>query len=186
MEVEFLRTATCRREYPRVALPTIAFAGRSNVGKSSLINSLVGRKGLARISSQPGRTQALNFFKVDGRWLFVDLPGYGFARVPRRVRDRWGPMIEEFLQTEEWLKLGVVIIDSRHEPSQLDVVMVDYLRQCRIPIQVVATKIDKLSSHRRRQALELARRQLNEPSIIPYSSATGDGKKQLWRIIREV
>lgn len=186
MEVEFLRTATRKQDYPRVALPRIAFAGRSNVGKSSLINSLVGRKGLARTSSQPGRTQALNFFNIDNRWLFVDLPGYGFARVPQRIRDRWGPMIEEFLQSDELLRLGVVVIDARHEPSELDVVMVEYLRRFGVRLQVVATKVDKLSSNRRRQALELARRKLSETSIIPYSSATGEGKRQLWRIIREV
>ncbi len=134
----------------------------------------------------PGRTQALNFFSIDNRWIFVDLPGYGFARAPRRVREQWGPMIEEFFRVEEQLKLGIVIVDARHEPTELDLVMVDFLRQFHVPRQIVATKVDKLSGNRRRAALEAVRRKLGEESIIPYSSATGEGKKHLWRIIREV
>ncbi len=141
---------------------------------------------MARTSSQPGRTQALTFFKIENRWVFVDLPGYGFARVPRRVRDRWGPMIEEFLKVEERLKLGIVIIDARHQPSPLDLQMVDYLKRFRVATQVVATKVDKLSTNQRRKALGSAGQRLGETNIIPYSSVTGEGKKDLWRIIREV
>lgn len=114
------------------------------------------------------------------------MPGYGFARVPRRVRDRWGPMIEEFLKVEERLKLGIVIIDARHQPSPLDLQMVEYLKRFRVATQVVATKVDKLSTNQRRKALGSAGQRLGETNIIPYSSVTGEGKKDLWRIIREV
>lgn len=186
MEVSFLKTATSQAHYPKLDLPRIAFAGRSNVGKSSLINSLLGRKKLARTSSTPGRTQAINFFQVDNHWLFVDLPGYGYAKAPRQVKAAWGPMIEEFLSTDDRLKLTVLIVDSRHEPTKLDRIMKEYLVHYGVPFQVVATKCDKVSANQRHKSRSDIQKMLGVESVVSYSSATGIGKKELWQIIREV
>ncbi|MDA2933150.1 ribosome biogenesis GTP-binding protein YihA/YsxC [Acidobacteria bacterium AH-259-D05] len=185
MNVQFIKSATHKDEYPKLQLPTIAFSGRSNVGKSSLINSLLGRKRLARTSATPGRTQLINFFNVDHRWVFVDLPGYGFAKVPASIRDRWGPMIEEFLREEESLKLTVMIVDARREPTQLDLVMKKWLEELSISYQVVATKVDKLSSNQLRGSLNRIGKVFN-CNVIPYSAATGMGKKELWRVLERI
>lgn len=184
MDARFLKSATRKEDYPRSGLPVIAFSGRSNVGKSSLINNLVGRKGLARTSSTPGRTQAINFFEVDGQWMFVDLPGYGYAKVPESIRAHWGPMIEEFLKENAKLKLAVLIVDARHEPTPLDRVMQEWLEAHRIPYRVVATKGDKLSSNQLRRSLRRIEEVL-KTDPLPYSAATGMGRKELWQIIRE-
>jgi len=160
--------------------------GRSNVGKSSLLNCLVGRKELARTSSTPGRTQVINFFSIDDAWIFVDLPGYGFAKVPERVRSRWAPMIEEFLLGDERLRLAVVIVDSRHEPTILDQRMVHWLALKQIPAQVVATKIDKVSKNRRSSAITQIQEILGVEKVIPFSAVTREGKREIWRIIQDV
>jgi GTP-binding protein len=186
VEASFLKTATEKRQYPDLQLPMIAFAGRSNVGKSSLINSLLKRRGLARTSSRPGHTQAINFYTVGERWLFVDLPGYGYARAPKQVKATWGPMIEEFLSSNPWLRLTILIVDARHEPTELDLIMRDFLLHYEVPFQVVATKSDKLSANRRQRSVAKAQQTLEVERILPYSSATGIGKRQLWQIIREV
>ena len=185
MNVRFLKSAVGMKDYPERGLPRVAFAGRSNVGKSSLINSLVGRKGLARCSSSPGRTQVINFFDVEERWMFVDLPGYGFAKAPAHVRDRWGPMIEEFLTQDEDLKLCIMVVDARHKPKQLDLVMGNWLEECHIPYQVVATKVDKVSSSRVQRSMNRIHETLH-CSVIPYSAATGIGKDKLWQIIERI
>ena len=155
------------------------------MGKSSLINSLVGQKGLARCSATPGRTQVINFFNVQNKWIFVDLPGYGFARAPARIRARWGPMIEEFLTEEVKLELCVMIVDARHEPTQLDGLMKTWLEQYRVPHQVVATKVDKLSSNQLQKCLPRIDEILN-CKLIPYSAVTGVGKDKLWRVLERI
>ncbi len=155
------------------------------MGKSSLINSLVGQKGLARCSSTPGRTQVINFFNVQNKWIFVDLPGYGFARAPASVRARWGPMIEEFLTEDAQLALCVMIVDVRHKPTALDIVMKTWLERYGVPHQVVATKVDKLSSNQLRKCLPRIENVLN-CRLIPYSAATGVGKEQLWRVLERI
>ena len=185
VEVQFIKSATHKGDYPKLRLPRIAFAGRSNVGKSSLINSLLGKKGLARTSATPGRTQLINFFNVDDRWVFVDLPGYGFAKVPARIRDRWGPMIEEFLREEEDLKLTVMIVDARREPTDLDRVMKQWLEEFDVFYQIVATKADKLSSNQLQGSLSRMKTGFKS-SVVPYSSATGLGKKDLWRVLERI
>ena len=185
MVVHFLKSATQRGEYPKLKLPKIAFSGRSNVGKSSLINNLVGKKGLARTSSSPGRTQVINFFSVENRWVFVDLPGYGYAKAPKSVRVRWGHMVEEFLREDENLKLTVMMVDARREPTDLDRVMQEWLEQFSIPYQVVATKVDKLSSNKLQKSLNQIEDVFN-CSVLPYSAATGTGKKELWRILERI
>jgi GTP-binding protein len=161
----------------------VAFAGRSNVGKSSLINCLVGRKNLARVSSKPGRTQLINFFSVNDRWMLVDLPGYGFAKVPDRVRASWGPMIEEFFTESPHLKLAVLIVDARHPPSDMDRVMATWLRDLRVSCQVTATKVDKVPKSRRRNDLDRIGESLEVPSVIPFSAVTGEGRGRLWEAI---
>src|SRR5205085_7220896 len=131
---------------PRDGRSEVAFMGRSNVGKSSLINSLLGAKGLAKTSSTPGRTQLINFFLINEAFRFVDLPGYGYARVPGAVKREWGPMIEKYLASRPNLVLSILITDSRHEPSKLDLLMRDWLTEQAQPFVIVATKADKLSS----------------------------------------
>jgi GTP-binding protein len=182
----FLKSATQRSEYPEIGLPQIAFVGRSNVGKSSLINSLVGRKNLARTSSTPGRTQIINFFEVDGTWVLVDLPGYGFAKVPKDIRDRWGPMIEEFLVGDDRLRLVVVILDSRHEPTKLDRNMIEWLSHFGVPFQLIATKFDKVAKSQRTRSLRRIRESLESEDVLPFSAVTGEGKKDLWKIINGI
>lgn len=167
-------------------MPGIAFAGRSNVGKSSLINCLIGQGKPARISSTPGRTQLINFFQIDDSWMFIDLPGYGYARVPRKVRVTWGPMIEELLAECSFLKMTVVLVDSRHEATTLDKLMVDWLRQYRINFIVVATKIDKVGKSKRFKLVESLKTDLDVPRIIPFSSVTNEGKNEVWEEISKV
>lgn len=185
MEVQFIKSATHRSDYPKLPLPQIAFSGRSNVGKSSLINSLLGKKGLARTSATPGRTQLINFFNVDGRWIFVDLPGYGFAKVPRKIRDSWGLMVEEFLREGNDLKLTVTIVDARRKPTVPDLMMKKWLDEFDIPCQIVANKADKLSSNQLQRSLDQIEEGFN-CSVVPYSAATGMGKKELWRVLERV
>ena len=182
----FLKSATRKDQYPKSPLPKISFAGRSNVGKSSLLNCLVGRKNLARTSSTPGRTQVINFFNIEDEFIFVDLPGYGYAKVPERIRAQWAPMIEELLAGDEQLELAVVIVDSRHQPSRLDLWMVEWLAQHQIPTQVVATKIDKVSKSKRSKALTVIKETLGVDSVLSFSAVTGEGKKQLWKVIQSV
>lgn len=143
---KFAKSATSPEHYPRDGRPEIAFIGRSNVGKSSLINSLLGVRGLARTSSTPGRTQLINFFLINDAFYFVDLPGYGYARVPRDVKKHWGPMVEKYLATRPNLMLSIVITDSRHEPTELDLLMKEWLEASEKPFIIVATKVEDRKS----------------------------------------
>ncbi len=179
----FVKSATAPDHYPRDGRPEIAFLGRSNVGKSSLINSLLGVRGLARTSSTPGRTQLINFFLINDAFYFVDLPGYGYARVPLEVKDEWGPMVEKYLATRPNLMLSIAITDSRHEPSGRDKLMSEWLTSQEKPFIVVATKSDKLSSNKLRANLKTASVLLGGREIIPYSAITRKGADRLWREI---
>lgn len=162
------------------------FLGRSNVGKSSLINRLLGVRGLAKISSRPGRTQSVNFFRINGSTFFIDLPGYGYARVPEQIRRSWGPMVESFLERRsQEIAIAVLIVDARHEPSPLDLMMRDWLEQRGIPYAVAATKTDKLSGNARakaQRALEGAFAS-DTVEVIGVSSHSGAGIKELWKRI---
>ena len=163
-------------------LPQIAIAGRSNVGKSTLLNKLVGRKSLARTSKQPGRTQQINFFRIDDRFLLVDLPGYGFAKAPRVVRDRWGPLIESYLSTTEELLGIVLLVDARHGLTPDDERMIEYLARRGTPTLFALTKMDKLNRTGQRKAAQKLRDilEIDEDQLLPTSARTGEGVDTLW------
>ena len=182
---EFIKSAFGERDWPREAVPEVAFLGRSNVGKSSLINSLLGVRGLARTSSTPGRTQALNFFLINNRFRFVDLPGYGYARVPKNVKAGWGEMATNYLAKRIGLVLSIQIVDSRHEPTTLDVQLHEWLQHHQKLQLIVATKSDKLSQNELRKNIERARRVLNVDRVIAYSAVTGRGRNEVWQAIEE-
>jgi GTP-binding protein len=169
-------------EAPRDRLPEVAFLGRSNVGKSSVINSLLGSK-LARTSGTPGRTQMLNYFLVEERFYFVDCPGYGYARVPEDVRRRWHRLMEDYLNRREFLKLNVLLLDSRVAPTPLDEQMLEWLMAYQKPLTLVLTKIDKLSSNELREAHRRLQRWTQNSSFIDYSAIQHIGRRELWREI---
>jgi GTP-binding protein len=181
----FSKSATDFEHYPRDSRPEIAFLGRSNVGKSSLINSLLGVRGLARTSSTPGRTQLINFFLINEAFYFVDLPGYGFARVPTRVKRTWGPMVEQYLAESPNLVLSILITDSRHEPTSLDLQMRTWLEAHDRPFVIVATKVDKLSSNELSKKLRRARELFGTGELIPYSAVTRSGRERIWKTIKQ-
>jgi GTP-binding protein len=181
---KFIAAAQFPESFPKDSRPEIVFAGRSNVGKSSLINSLVGVKGLARTSSTPGRTQSINFFLINNEFYFVDLPGYGYAKTSKENRRAWGKLIEKYLAERQQLVLSILIVDARHEPSPLDLQMKSWLQHSGIPYLVVSTKVDKLSSNERHRSRERAEKILETDRVIPYSSLTGEGAKHIWNEIR--
>jgi GTP-binding protein len=174
-------------EFPNDGWPQIAFAGRSNVGKSSLINSLVQLKKLAYTSRTPGRTQRVNFFAINDAFYFVDLPGYGYARTPRAIQEQWGPMIESYLEGNKALRCAFVLIDARREPSDFDLQLIDYLRVNDVPIRIVATKFDKLSPNQRSKQMAAIRKQLEAGGVsqdpLPFSVLTREGRDTLLKEI---
>jgi GTP-binding protein len=189
ISAEFIKSAVKPDQYPKTALPEIAFAGRSNVGKSSLINTLLGRKKLAQTSATPGKTRLINFFTVNSKLSIVDLPGYGFARVSRAEQETWGPMIETYLRERTTLRLVVVILDIRHDPTQQDHDLIEWLHHYGRSHLVVLTKSDKLS---RGQALQ-RRKQImadlglgKQEMLVLFSAQSGEGKGELWKAIDRV
>jgi GTP-binding protein len=166
---------------PEATLPEIAFAGRSNVGKSSLLNRLIHRKKFARVSNTPGRTREVNFFKVNGTFVLVDLPGYGYARISKEKRAEWKPLIESYLRASPQLRGIVHLLDVRHDPTNDDRQMLDFLGELGVPTIVVLTKIDKLRpSERRRRLTELSESlQLDDDQMISFSAVTGEGRDDL-------
>lgn len=185
----YLTSAVKPSGYPPAGPPEIAFAGRSNVGKSSLINSLVKRKKLVKVSSTPGRTQLINFFSLDeDRLRLVDLPGYGFAKVPVKVKAGWRQMVEAYLTGRKTLAGVVVILDIRREPSADDQMLLDFLNANRVPAVVVVTKADKLSNNQRASRLAKLKPQLKayDPAFVAYSSQTGLGRAELLKRLEEL
>ena len=183
LSAEFLLSAVSAVQYPRQPMPEVAFAGRSNVGKSSLINTLLLHKGLAKTSSTPGKTQAINFFVINQRCMLVDLPGYGYAKVPQHVKATWGKMIETYLQQRPWLRAVVHIVDVRHEPTLQDRQLRDWLIHGGIEIITVATKADKLKRTQRAKQMDTVRRVLDmapEEPLYLFSSVNREGRQQLW------
>lgn len=187
--VEFVMSAGNARECPEGASPEIAVSGRSNVGKSSLLNVLFGRKGLVKVSSTPGKTQRLNYFLVNEAFHVVDLPGYGFAKAPGNVREQWGRMMQEYLRTRRQLVGLIQLVDIRHEPSQDDREMVEWLVLEQMPFCLVATKSDKLAPTKQQPALQAIARSLRLPDTQPLvcsSSQTGEGKQPLLSWVGQV
>jgi GTP-binding protein len=182
---EFLKSVFCWDDYPPGSYPEVAFAGRSNVGKSSLINTLVQSKGLARTSSAPGKTQSINFYLVNGSLCLVDLPGYGYAKVPQQVHRRWSPLIEHYCRNRKSLRGVVVIIDARLGPTPLDLSLIEWLRGLSLPTVITMTKTDKLSKNKMAQTVRQTAETLSiDPEQICFFSArTGEGKRQLWQRI---
>jgi GTP-binding protein len=186
---EFLKSATEPSQYPAESIPEIAFAGRSNVGKSSLINTLLNRKRLARTSTVPGKTRLINFFKINDRLCFVDLPGYGYAKVPLSVKKTWGPMVERYLKERKNLCLVILILDIRREPSDDDRALVEWLHHYDVNFIYVLTKTDKLSKNQvtvRRRTIMEHLKPMHDEGVILFSSKTGYGKDNVWKKIMEV
>ncbi len=179
----FLTGAVSYKQYPDSAYPELAFAGRSNVGKSSLINSLLNRKKLVKTSQTPGKTQEINFFKINNDFIFTDLPGYGFAKVPQSVQKRWGKMIEDYLLKRETLLAVIFIIDLRRRPSQLDLSLQRWLEAHGVEYLLVGTKMDKLSQSeikKQKDKLNVAYFDGGEGELLVYSSKSSRGRKELW------
>ena len=174
------------RPFPGQGLPEVAMAGKSNVGKSSMINSLLGNSKLARISSEPGKTRLVNFYRVNEQFWLVDLPGYGFAKAPKAERERWAAMIEGYLEGSQHLRRVLHLVDIRHAPTQEDQMMVEYLRHYDIPFTVVATKADKLSKAARGRSIPVICRTLAvQPwEVIPYSSEDGTGREKVLELLK--
>ncbi|MBD0381658.1 ribosome biogenesis GTP-binding protein YihA/YsxC [Paenibacillus sedimenti] len=187
-QAEFIISAVGPSQYPEDALPEIALAGRSNVGKSSLINRMINRKNLARTSSQPGKTQTLNYYKINEDLYFVDLPGYGYAKVSKTQREQWGKFIENYLLNREPLKLVMQLIDLRHPPTKDDQAMYQWLRHHDVPVLVVATKADKIPKSRWQKHAKVVRETLGmDQGFHPllFSSELGLGKDELWELIEK-
>lgn len=182
---EFIKSAFNKSHWTTDGLPEISFLGRSNVGKSSLLNSLLLRKGLARTSNTPGRTQSINFFLVNQTFYFTDLPGYGYARVSKTMRADWGKMAEEYLAEREELALSIQLIDVRHEPTALDRQLNEWLTFHQKNHIIVATKADKLSSNKLQKSLQEIEKTLPTSKIITFSSVTGKGKDAVWSAISQ-
>lgn len=178
----FIKSAVKPKDFPPAELPEVAFVGRSNVGKSSLINVLAGRKALVRTSSTPGRTQLINFFDINGILTLVDLPGYGYAKAPPDVRKQWGPMIETYLAKRENLRAVVLILDIRRIPSEGDLDMLGWLERYNIPPIIVLTKCDKLSKTERAKqtALISAAIKRDKGMLLPFSALSKDGRDGIW------
>jgi GTP-binding protein len=186
---EFLTSAVTPPQYPANVGPEIAFVGRSNVGKSSLINTLLNRRGLAKTSSTPGKTRTINFFRVNGNLGFVDLPGYGFAQVSRAERATWGPMVAQFFETRQRLAGVVHLIDVRHAPTAEDRRTRTWLLQWKRPLLVVATKVDKIGRTQRPSHLKQIAETLSldaDAPIVLFSAQTGEGREKIWEWIRGV
>ena len=182
-------SAVRSNQYPKTDFPDLAFAGRSNVGKSSLINKLLNRKSLARVSGKPGKTATINFFNIDDCINFVDLPGYGFARVSKEEKRKWGQMIETYLHTRSTLSQVILLVDSRHAPTDDDKLMLSFIREVCDRAVVVATKFDKLKPSQRDDAIRRVITTLElggEDIIIPFSAINGTGVEEFWCYVNEI
>ncbi len=188
-KAEYIASAVKPSQYPAGELPEIAMAGRSNVGKSSLINSFLGRRNLARTGNTPGKTRTLNFYLVNDQWFLVDLPGYGYAKVSKKINVQWGPMIEVYLKKRRQLRAVIQIVDIRHAPSVEDIEMQQWLRVMQLPTLVVATKADKIARGQWQKHLKVIAGALDIPNvslILPFSAQTGVGKEGLNESLAEI
>ncbi len=179
---EFIRSAANPKQFIRTSVPTVVFAGKSNVGKSSVINRMLNRKNFARVGSEPGKTVHVNYFFIDEKVYFVDLPGYGFAKVSQAERDRWGKLMEDFFSEPGLMSLGVMIVDARHKPTADDVTMAEWFKNSGRPLVVVANKLDKLKKSEIEPNLQLIRDTLSLPEdvlLIPFSAEKAQGREVL-------
>lgn len=186
---EFALGVANLRQLPKDGLREVAFLGRSNVGKSSLINKLCGRKSLARTSSEPGKTRELNYYLINKEFYFVDLPGYGYAKLPEQIRSSWGKLIEQYLKGRDQLGMVVQLVDSRHEPTELDMMMIGWLDYYDLPFLVALTKADKLPASKMPRYVQAAKDHFSKfpncKDVIPFSSVTGIGKAQVLGVIAQ-
>lgn len=185
-EAEIVISAAKQEQYPNEGLPEFALAGRSNVGKSSFINKMINRKALARTSSKPGKTQLLNFYRIENQLMFVDVPGYGYAIVSKKEREIWGKMIQRYFESREGLKGVMLMIDLRHDPTSDDVLMYDFLKHYELPVIIVATKADKIPKGKHQRHLSAIKKKLNVQKGDPvflFSAETGLGKEEIWKTI---
>lgn len=187
--VEFLISAVRPEQYPAPIIPEIALAGRSNVGKSSFINTMINRKKLARTSSKPGKTQQLNYYQIEDLFYFVDVPGYGYARVSKTEKAKWGEMLETYFATRENLVLALLVVDFRHKPTKDDIQMKEFMDYHGVPYFVIATKTDKIKKSQWNKHLSDIYKTLELESIdqiLPFSAETKDGRDEAWEIIQAV
>ena len=183
---QFIRSAVNRKDFPRDSMVQVAFSGRSNVGKSSVINRLLNRKNFARVGAAPGKTVHINYFLIDKAFYLVDLPGYGYAKVSKSERDRWGKLIEDFFADPELMTLGVMIVDARHKPTADDVTMIQWYKAAGRPYVVVANKLDKLKKSEVEPNLQLIRQTLeldDRVLLLPFSAEKGTGRQELLNVI---
>ncbi|MCD8239327.1 MAG: ribosome biogenesis GTP-binding protein YihA/YsxC [Clostridiales bacterium] len=183
------KTAVKKSQYPDDGLTEIAFAGKSNVGKSSLINTMLGRKALARTGSSPGKTRTINFYSVEDKLYFVDLPGYGYAKASKTEIEKWGRMTDEYLLNREELKAIILLVDIRHEAGKNDVMMLDYLRHYGYKIIITATKCDKVTRNRLPSHVKMLKSSLGIKEgevLIPFSSVSKQGRDELWEVIENL
>ncbi|OFU48131.1 MULTISPECIES: ribosome biogenesis GTP-binding protein YihA/YsxC [Aerococcus] len=187
--VEFLISAVRPEQYPASTIPEIALAGRSNVGKSSFINTMINRKKLARTSSKPGKTQQLNYYQIEDLFYFVDVPGYGYARVSKTEKAKWGEMLETYFTTRENLVLALLVVDFRHKPTKDDIQMKEFMDYHGVPYFVIATKSDKIKKSQWNKHLSDIYKTLGLESIdqiLPFSAETKNGRDEAWEIIQAV
>ncbi|PWA06397.1 YihA family ribosome biogenesis GTP-binding protein [Pueribacillus theae] len=189
VEAEIVTSAVKPHQYPELNVPEIALAGRSNVGKSSFINKMINRRNLARTSQKPGKTQTLNFYLINQELCFVDVPGYGYAKVSKADREAWGRMIETYFLEREPLRGAILIVDMRHEPTKDDIAMYDWFKHFEIPVIVIATKADKIPKGKRQKHLKQVKVTLNmdpDDVLLSFSAETGEGKDAVWQSIKKL
>jgi GTP-binding protein len=185
IQSEFVISAVSERDFPQSGIPEVVFAGRSNVGKSSLINRLTGNVKLARTSSTPGKTQSINFYRIKGSFFFVDLPGFGFAKAKKSTVQKWKILIEKYFENRSTIALVIQLIDSRIPPTRLDVQLSEWLEELAIPRLLVATKSDKLSNNQKGSQLRVISNALGHHAIVMSSAETGMGCKEIWKRVLE-
>lgn len=185
-KAEFVRSAVKTADFPNDPLPQIVFAGKSNVGKSSTINRLLNRKNFARVGNEPGKTIHINFFRIDEMVYFVDLPGYGYAKVSKKERDRWGRLMDEYFATEDAMTLGFQIVDIRHKPTADDVTMANWFLQTGMPFAIIANKLDKIKKSQLEGNVRAIRETLRLPEevpVIPFSAEKGTGRDEVLALV---
>mgnify|MGYP000903924229 CR=1 FL=1 len=188
-KAELILSAVKKEQYPAAVVPEIAFAGKSNVGKSSMINALLNRRKLARTSSQPGKTQTINFYNINDEFNFVDLPGYGYAKVSKQEKEKWGAMIEAYLKGRNQLKEVVLLVDIRHEPGSNDQQMYQWIKSHNFSGYVIATKADKLSRSQQIKSIDVIKKSLeikDNSLIMPFSAASKAGVDEVWALFENI